>query len=65
MPGENQHSFAFGLRSKVVIEAFGTDPALNVLRAVARHATELDQLPAEVAIDATEDVISGFGGELR
>ena len=64
MSGDDENAFAARLRIQVVFQALGAHPVAGVLRGVAGHAAELDELPAEMDVDAPQDFFSGFGGEL-
>ena len=63
VPGDDEDALAAGLRRQVVIEAFGAHPVAGVLGGVARHAAELDELPAQMNVDVLENFFPGLGGE--
>jgi len=59
--GQDQHPFAPGLRSKVVVQTLGANPAASIFSGIAGHAAELHQLPAQMNVDPAQDIFSGFG----
>ena len=62
--GDYEHAFAAGFGGEIVVEAFSANPAAGVGGGVAGHAAELDQLPAEMAVDAFEEFCSFSGRDI-
>src|ERR1039458_10034269 len=65
MTRENEHALAASLRGQVVLQPLGPYPVARIFGRVARHAAELDKLPAQVNIHAPQNSFSGFEGEFR
>ena len=61
---DDEDALPFCLGAEVVLKAFSAHPVAGVFRRVTRHAAELDQLPAEVKIDAAKNLLPGIHGEL-
>ncbi len=62
--GEHQNTLAARGCGPIVPQALGADPVERVVGGVASHTAELDQLPAQVAIDAAQDALALRNGEL-
>ena len=61
--GDDEDALAARLRREVVFQTLGAHPVARVLGGVARHAAELDELPAQMDIDALENFFPGLERE--
>src|SRR6202034_1410170 len=65
VPGNDEHSLAARFGSKKMLQTFSANPVAGVGFRVAMHAAELDQLPAEMAIDAAQNLRFFLCGDFR
>src|SRR5450755_1975657 len=65
MSGEHKHAFASCFRGQVVFHSLRANPISRVVDCVARHAAELDKVPAKIAKEDSQNALAFGVWQLR